>query len=148
MPNKNSFKEKNWQYKIDVHSQLHTHFSTIKKAIESQEKKKKNSIRQRSKAFNGKFNIPSQNSCFDYCSLEAPSQTGVQEISVFTLSSLPSQCPIKPIISHVKLISTMELFSKVMESVAPNANFMIIKQVSMMRRDIKKSFLNSLVECL
>lgn len=63
--------------------------------------------------------IPSRNSCSDNCSREAPSETGVQEISVFILSSLPSQRPIKLIISRVKLISAIEVFSEVMESVPP-----------------------------
>lgn len=63
--------------------------------------------------------VPSRNSCSDNCSWEAPSQTGVPEISVFTLSSLSSQRPIKPIISRVKLISAMDVFPDVTESVPP-----------------------------
>jgi len=63
--------------------------------------------------------LPSRTNCSDNCSPKTPSEMGAEDTSVFTLSSFPSQRPIKIIISWDKLISITDAFSDVMESILP-----------------------------
>lgn len=63
--------------------------------------------------------LPSRTNCSDNCSPRTPSEMVVDDTSVFTLSSCPSQRPIKIIISRDKLISAADALSDVMESIPP-----------------------------